>query len=340
MAEQIVVLDESKMESKIRDFPNQLEKAWTDLWVKDVVAPSQPVNRILICGMGGSGIAGRLAQELFSDQSIEITPWADYGLPNWVDQHTLVIAVSYSGDTEETIDAVKKAVEKKLPLYLITKGGKLQELAQIHGLPLIEINYDSAPRNAIGYLYGSLITLLAKLKVINFTEKQYFSALDELKTAVKQEVFPEKAEELAITLNNKVPIIVASSPLVSIAYRWVTQINENAKMFASAVALPEFCHNFLVGLDFAIPEKLSVVILESKYAFSRNTARKKIVEKLFAAKDIPVIPLSVASNSLLAEQFLMIHFGDWLSFSLAGVNGIDPTPVEIIEDLKAALKKV
>ncbi|MEX0594566.1 MAG: SIS domain-containing protein, partial [Patescibacteria group bacterium] len=272
MAEQIIVLDESKMESKIREFPDQLEKAWTTLWVKDIPELQQPAKRVLICGMGGSGIAGKLAAELFFEQPISIDIWADYGLPAWVDQNTVVIAISYSGDTEETIDAVKTAVEKKIPVYAITTGGKLKEQADIHGFPLITFTYDSPPRAAIGWLYGSLITLLAKLKLVNFTEQQYFQALAEIKSATVKNTFAEKAEELAITLNNKVPVIVASRPLTAVANRWVTQLNENSKTFAVSATVPELCHNTLVGVDFSIPEKLSVLVLESKYAFSRNIA--------------------------------------------------------------------
>jgi len=340
MAEQIVVLDESKMESKIREFPDQLEKAWTTHWIKDVAAPSVPINKVLICGMGGSGIAGQLAKELFSDQPILIETWADYGLPGWIDAHTAIIAVSYSGDTEETVDAVKNAVEKKLPVYAITSGGKLKELSEINGFTCLEINYESPPRAAIGWLYGSLITLLAKLKVVNFNEKLFFNALDELKAAAKNDTFPEKAEEVAILLNNKVPLIVAAKPLTAVANRWVTQLNENSKTFAMAADMPELCHNTVVGVDFSIPEKLSILQLESSYAFSRNVARKKILEKVLATKDIPAVPLSVSSRSLLAEQLLMINFGDWLSFYLAGVYGVDPSPVEAINTLKEELKKV
>lgn len=340
MAEQIIVLDESKMESKIREFPDQLEKSWTTQWIKDITTPPVPINKVLICGMGGSGIAGQLAKELFADQTILIETWADYGLPNWVDAHTAVIGVSHSGDTEETVDAVKTAVEKKLPVYAITTGGKLKELSEINGFTCLEIDYDSAPRAAIGWLYGSLITLLTKLKVVNFNEKLFFDALDELKSAAKNDIFPEKAEEVAILLNNKVPIIAAAKPLTSVAKRWVTQLNENSKTFAVAVDMPELCHNTVIGVDFSVPEKLSVLQLESKYAFSRNIARKKIIEKILATKDIPAIPLVVSSRSLLAEQLLMVHFGDWLSFYLAGVYGVDPGPVDAINTLKEELKKV
>ncbi len=340
MSEQIVVLDEGKMEEKIREFPDQLEKAWTTLWTKDVPHWEGKISHIVICGMGGSGIAGKLAKELFADQAIHIETWADYGLPTWVNTETLVIGVSHSGDTEETVDAVKSAVEKKIPVVVITTGGKLQELSQIHAFPIVIYQDAAAPRAAIGWLYGSLITLLTKMKLVNFLETQYFQALEELRKVGTDTKFTDKAEELAISLNNKVPMIAASAPLTAVADRWVSQLNENSKTFATSADFPELCHNTIVGVDYAVPEKLSVLVLESKYAFSRNIARGKIIEKLFLNKEISAVPLSVASNSQLAEQWLLLHFGDWLSFYLAGVYGVDPTPVESITFLKEELKKV
>lgn len=338
---QIVVVDEQKMLEKILDSPNQLEKAWTNIWVKDLPLKTDNIENIVIAGMGGSGIAGALAVDLFGDKlSLPIVTWADYRLPGWAKDKTLLIAVSYSGDTEETLDAVKLAIERKSPILAITKGGKLEELAGISGFPVVKVDYDSPPRAALGYLYGSLLTLMAKLKTVDLTEKSYFQSLDELKKTIAQKTFFSKAEELAVTLNNKIPVILAHSPLVAVAKRYQNQFNENSKTFAEAAALPEAGHNLIVGTEYAVPEKLVVLYLESKYGFSRNVARKKILEKVFSQKDIPFIPLSVKSNSPLAEQLLLLHFGDLLSFYLAGVYGVDPTPVEAINLLKSELNKL
>lgn len=338
MAEQIVVLDEQKMLEKIHDLPSQLEKAWTSLWIKDV--PKLEFDRIVICGMGGSGIAGMLAQDLLRSSKISIDTWADYGLPGWVTDKTLVIAVSFSGDTEETLDAVKTALELKSPVVAITSGGKLAELAKIHDFFLIPIEYESAPRAAVGWLYGLLLTLLTKLQVAALAEKQYFASITELKNTVSKQIFPPKAEELAMTLSNKVPMVLTSAPLGSVMRRWVNQFNENSKVFAFGAMVPELCHNTLVGIDFPIPEKLTVVYLESNFAFSRNNARKNLIEKLFNKNEVPFIPLSVRSENLLSEQLLLIYFGDLLSYYLAGVYGVDPSPVESINVLKEGLKKI
>lgn len=336
---QIVVLDEEKMLERINDLPNQFEKAWTTLWIKDLGFDTAGIDHILISGMGGSGIAGQLTKELFTNSPLPIDVWADYQLPGWVNDNTLFIAVSYSGDTEETVDATKTALERKAKVIAITTGGKLEELSKIHGFPLITIDYKSSPREAVGYLYGTLLTLLTKLKLVDFKEDAYFQALKELKDAVAEAKMAEKAEDLVMSLTNKVPLIITQQPLVAVGRRFVTQFNENSKSFAASFALPEACHNTIVGLDFSIPEKLTVLYLESNFAFSRNNLRKRVIQKIFENKEIPFTPLSVRSGSPLAEQWLLIYFGDLLSYYLAGVYGVDPSPIESIDFLKTELKK-
>jgi len=339
---QIVVLDEGKMLEKIVEQPAQFEKAWTTLWIKEPPVKAEGVKNLILVGMGGSGVANELVIDLFgaTGGAVPITAWHDYQLPSWVNESTLVIATSYSGETEETLDAVRLACERKAKIVAISKGGKLEELSKINGFPLLKIDYDGPPRTAIGHLYGSLLTVLAKLELINLTEKAYFQALDELKKTIFQKAFPQKAEDLAISLNNKVPLILAYPPLAAIAGRWQNQFNENSKTLAIRASLPEAGHNLVAGLEFPIPEKLTALLLESKYGFSRNIAHKKALQKVFSDKEISFIPLSVRSSSALAEQLLLIHFGDLLSFYLAGVYGVDPTPIEAIDKLKEEMAKL
>ncbi|MDP3992792.1 MAG: SIS domain-containing protein [bacterium] len=342
MAEgQIVVEDSENLLEKTMSLPSQLENAWTGNWTKKLPIASTDFDKVIFSGMGGSGIAGALLLDLYSAKPTRpIVTWADYGLPGWADNKTLLVAVSYSGDTEEILDGVKQSLERKLPIVAIGSGGKLEELAGINGFPFLKINYVSPPRAALGHLYGSVLVLAAKLGIIDLTEKFFFQALDELKKTLVQQHFPAKAEDLAVSLNNKVPLILAYSPLSAVAKRFQNQLNENSKTFAVAASLPEACHNIIVGTEFAVEEKLLVLLLESKYGFSRNIARKAALEKVFAEKDIPLMPLAVKSGSALAEQLLFIHFGDLVSFYLAGVNGVDPTPIETINTLKSELAKL
>lgn len=338
---QIVVEDTQKMLEKIMDLPNQLEKGWTTNWTKNLPMKAGDFDNVIICGMGASGVVGRLLVDLYGGSvSVPIVTWADYGLPGWANNRTLLIVVSYSGDTEEELDNIRVALERKMSIVAISSGGKVAKSAEIHAYPILQFNYDSQPRAAIGYQFGSLLTLVTKLGLITLTEKSYFQAVEELQKTIAQKHFPNKAEDLAVTLNNKVPLILAYSPLAAVASRYRSQLNENSKTFALSAALPEASHNIIVGTEFAVPEKLQVLILESKYGFSRNAAHKNPLEKVFNQRDIPLVPLSVKSGSALAEQLLFIHFGDLLSYYLAGVYGVDPTPVEAIETLKSEMAKL
>lgn len=334
-----MVQDEQKMIERIHDLPNQLEKAWASMWTKELHVPMDGVTHIVVSGMGGSGISGALAKELFLDSPIAIDTWADYGVPGYVNKNTVFIAVSFSGETEETLDAAKKAVEQGARLIAITSGGKLAEFATSQNAPVVKVDYQSSPREAIGWLYGSLLVTLTKLGVGNLTEAKYFAALEELKKVVHGKKFTPQAQTLALAIANKVPLVTTASPLTAVAKRWVTQLNENAKAAAICPVLPELCHNTLVGLDFPFPEKLQVLFLDSAFAFSRNILRKNIIKQVFEQKDIPFTPLSITSKSLLGEQWLYIYLGDLVSYYLAGVNGVDPSPIASINFLKEQLKK-
>ena len=339
MDKQIVVIDEGKMAEKIQDLPNQLENSWKNNWsIKPEL--NKKIKNIVICGMGGSAIAGHLLKELIADENINVNVWSDYRLPAWADENTLVVVLSYSGNTEETLDAITLAIEKKLDIIIITSGGKLSELATKNKIPWLKIDYNSPPRAAIGWLYGSLIKAMTDLGIGKSIEKDFDKALKEIKETIENKVLLEKAEELALTLSNKIPVILTYSPLTAVAKRWVNQLNENSKTFAASFNFPEACHNFIVGLEFPTPEKICILFLESNYAFSRNIARQKIIHELVDKKEIAFLPLSVRSGNFLTEQLLFIYFGDLLSYYLAGVYGVDPTPIESINFLKEQLKKV
>ena len=167
---QIVVEDPQNMLDKILDLPDQLEKAWTSIWTKSLPITGDSFDKVVIVGLGGSGISGSLFLDLYGRKLAKpVTVWADYGLPGWADNRTLLVAVSYSGDTEETLDSVKNAVERKSPIIAISSGGKLEDLAGINGFTLLKVDYKSPPRAALGYLYGSLLTVMTKLSLTDLT---------------------------------------------------------------------------------------------------------------------------------------------------------------------------
>lgn len=338
MAE-VVVQDKERMLEKIQALPQQLRDAWVSLWTKELPWDGGGVDKVVVAGMGGSGVAGRFAKELFaSESSLIFEVVSGYSLPKWVDSHTLVVAISYSGNTEETLNLAKEAAQAEAKLVVIASGGKLVDQAVETGY--LAVDYRSQPRLAIGWLYGLLLVLLVKLKLVGLTEAKFMGAVEELEKVVREKSFLEKAENLAVSISNRLPIILAYPPLTSVAYRWQTDLNENAKTTSFASAMPEFCHNLLAGLEFPSPEKLALILLESKYAFSRDVARGKTLESFCRKKTLTFFPISVRSNCQLAEQLFYVYFGELLSYYLAGVNGVDPTPVNTIESFKKELTKL
>lgn len=341
MAEQILVQDSQAMLEKIQALPIQLQAGWQSASSQTLRIFPEQVETILIAGMGGSGLPGKLAQELLVDScALPIVLWADYQLPHWVNSRTLVIAISYSGNTEETISALKTAKERQAQILVISSGGKIQELATQFNAQFFLVDYNALPRASLGYQYAILLAILTKLGHLKLNDDSFHQVINELEKVIQPKLFFEKAEEIVLSLNNKVPVIFSFPPLTAVAKRWANQFNENSKTFAVAIDLPEACHNLIAGLDFAITEKLMIFSLESRYAFSRNIARGKVVRKVIEEKHIPIIPVTVNSGSVLSEQLLLIYFGDLLSYYLSGVNGIDPTPIETIVHLKQELDKL
>jgi len=339
MMTEVVVQDKGKMLEKIQALPKQFIDSWTSLWTKDLPWKKEGIKKVVIAGMGGSGVVGRLACDLFqADSELIFSLLSDYNLPAWVSGDTLVIVVSYSGNTEEMLSVASQCKARKARLVVITSGGKLLEHLESPGY--LAVDYHSQPRLAIGWLYGLLLVLLSKMKLVNLSEAKYMAAVEELETVVKNKTFLEKAEMLAVNLSNRIPIIVGYPPQSAVAYRWQTDINENAKTTAFSATIPEFCHNLLAGLDFPSMEKLALVLIESKYAFSRNVARGKVLENLASKRGLTLFPISVRSGSALAEQMLYLYFGELFSYYLAGINGIDPSPIEVIETFKKDLVRL
>jgi len=350
----VVVLDEHHIIDQIKQLPLQLQTAWYTAMKKDF-KPPEGITQIVIAGMGGSGIAGHLAADLTRDKlPYPIIIWSDYEAPRFIGKSTIFIAVSYSGETEEIIDATKAALASNASIYIISGPGKLADLAVKEQLPIVGIGNDGIPpRCALGSIYGSLLAVLSQLispNVENNLEAIESSApsiidcdnitqsVRELEKVIDSRDFTDKAEQIAVRLTNRLPLILTNWPLLSVAKRFVNQLNENSNTFACLAEVPEFCHNGINGLDFFVSEKLLIFYLESKFAFSRNSRRKVIIEEICQQKNISYLPLSVKSGSILAEQLLFIYFTDLVSYFLAGINGIDPYDIDSINQIKEKLK--
>ena len=315
-------------EEMLKSFPDQLE--WEKLDVDLSI-----YKTVTFCGMGGSGIVGDIAKSWLEHKGCRIPAlsYRGYDLPNCVNgEEHLVVCTSYSGNTEETINNFKDAIERQATVVCISSGGKLEELAKSNGVLHLKIPEGFAPRYALGYMLSKV------LAVLGVEKEELEDARENIKSSYEE--IKKKAEDIAQRLFGYVPVIYATPLTEASAFRWRTQINENAKTQAYHAVLPEMHPNGVVGLDNAeIRGKCAFVVMFDPKDHERVRLRVDITIKLL--KDLGITPIAVGGdgNSYLARTLHLIHVGDWASYYLAGKYGFEPLPVKVIDRIKEELSK-
>ncbi len=326
------------MKNLVEAFPAQLKEAVN---IGNAIVLEKSKNKftnILITGLGGSGIGGTILSEVVADACpIPIIVNKDYFIPSFVGPETLFIVSSYSGNTEETLQALEAALEKKAHIVCITSGGKISEIARANKLGLVTIPGGMPPRSCLGY---SLTQLFFILKHFNLIGGEY---IDQLKRSItlleteKENVLIEAAK-VSGALINKLPVIYAVDGYNGVATRFRQQINENSKMLCWHHILPEMNHNELVGWTEAHPE-VAVVILRSDDDYSRTQTRIEISKDVFSKYTTNITEIYSKGKSKLERSLYLIHLTDWVSVLIADKKQIDATEVNIIDHLKGALAK-
>lgn len=325
------------MKDMIRQFPQQIEEA-LNLTTRVEIHPHQhPIHHILICGMGGSGIGGAFMQSFFrSDSNVPIVCNHSYDIPNWVDDNTIVIASSYSGNTEETIEACHAAQKKNAHVIVLTSGGKLESIAQSGNLSLIKMPSGStSPRTCLGYSIVLLTKILVDLNKVNEVVFENFRAGMQL-IKYDQDSIIEQAQYIARAMFNKTTVIYAPDHLEPCAIRLRQQINENSKALCWHHVIPEMNHNELVG--WKEPRKDTVVILfRSRDEHKRVSHRMNFLNENISGFTSELIEIYAKGNSIIERSLYLIHLSDWISLYLANRRGVDPVEVRIIDQLKREL---
>lgn len=340
-------LDPGDMYGKILRLPDQVAEAIEigrrfDLGglKKDGVA------QIVVAGLGGSAIGGDLVRSYASCQlAIPMLVVRDYVLPQFVGPATLVLVSSYSGHTEETLSAYEQAHKQKARMLVFTTGGALAERAGRDGHPVVTLPGGLMPRAALGYSFFPMLLALVRLGFLPDPSAE----LEETKSLLASKVTPysrstaEKqnpAKQMATAWHRHVPLIYGSTVRFdAVALRIKCQIAENAKQLAFANAFPEFNHNELVGFGYTphLSQTLSVCLLRDRGDHRRTGFRMAIVRKMIADLGIPVIEVESSGVLPLARMFSLIQWGDFVSYYLAMLNGVDPTPIQAIDHLKREL---
>ncbi len=300
---------------------------------------------MVILGMGGSAISGDLARTLGADlASVPIEVVRGFRIPGYVDSNTLVLAISYSGGTEETLAAFDAASERTASLIVVASGGKLLARAQAAGIPHYPIRATSQPRAALPHLYLPVLHALTTLYLLRCSQREIEKAvrfIGERAPALGTGVPCDEndAKILAGALFGKIVSIYAAEFLGEVARRWKTQINENSKHWAEFETLPEANHNAVVGYSHphSNPDSVSVVHLQSSLYHERIQRGMAAARELLHAAALDCRTVEAQGSTPLAQQLYAILLGDYVSFYLAMLNGVDPTPVEPIDHVKAQL---
>lgn len=287
------------------------------------------INNILICGMGGSGIAGDILKDVYTKKPVYIVK--NYFIPEFIGKNTLAFIISYSGNTEETLSAYKEALKKKCRVIVITSGGKLLKLAKKKRNKIIKVPKGFVPRTALAYLFFPILKILYNSKLI----KNFDEDIEDLLNILKIEEFKNKAKDLAGCLLNRVPLIYTSNKFEAVALRWKTQFNENSKVYAYYNVFSELDHNEVVPY-YRRNRDFFVILIEDDEDYYKIRKRMEITKR-FIARNTDTVELEVFGETPLAKIFATIHLGDLTSYYLAIKRKVNPVSTKIIEDLRREL---
>lgn len=323
------IIDKEDMYSVLMDFPNQVKKAWQ---LAENIKVDKDIDRIIITGMGGSALPGEILKSYLWHFKMPIEVNKNYFLPEYVNSRTLVFAISYSGNTEETIEAYRNAYRKNCKIIAITSGGKLAELAGKFKKDLVMVKSGLQPRLSYGYLFFPILKILQNSGIIEKQDRE----VEKLTAVLRKNIYKEKAKQLAERLFNKVPLIYSSERLYAIAYKWKINFNENSKIHAFCNFFPELNHNEMVGFTKKNGDYYCIIIKDD-YDERRIKKRMSITKDIITINKSPALELNITGTSDLVKIFSTIHIGDWTSYILALKNKVDPTPVKLVEYLKKKL---
>src|SRR5665648_307753 len=348
-------LDKANMIKLLEEFPQKMRDALRlgeefSIPTNFLPAPdsTRSFQNIVVLGMGGSAIGGDLLSDYLADElSIPIVVIRGYNIPKFVDENSLVFAVSYSGNTEETFSTLKKCLEAKATVIALTSGGKFMDFSQKYSFPVIKVPAGIQPRAAISYLFFPVLKAIERLGLIEQRESEIeetFNILQELSQEYSAKSPSENnlAKKVALSLYQHLPLVYGSEGLLkSVAMRWKTQINENSKWPCFWNVFPELDHNEIVGYEIenSMNRQVKIVYLQDKEGSLRVEQRREITRKIIENKVAEFIVCPTKGKGKMSRMFSLIYLGDLVSYYLAILNQIDPSPVVCIEDLKKELAK-
>lgn len=345
--EEIKKIDSLKVGDSLKLYTAQLREAWEQSVNSDI--PVIESKSVIISGMGGSSNAGKIIESLFEKESgIPITVFNDYGLPNWVGKDTLVVVNTYSGNTEETLSALKRGLEKGSKVLGVTTGGKVGILIQskkIYGVILSpSTNPTGFPKSGLGVSLGGLMGALKKAKVISVSEKEFLATTDEM-DSVREGWLPDVSErdnlakQTAKWLQGAIPVLFGGRPFLGSLQAGRNAMDEISRNFSLYFDFPEVNHVLIEATqkpDF-VKEKLKYLFFNSEFNHKRVRLRYKVTQKIFKEQNLSFKEFYVWGTTKLSQALAIPHFCAWVGFYLAMLDGKDPGPEPWIIKLKDEL---
>jgi glucose/mannose-6-phosphate isomerase len=341
--------DKSNMRRLLYEFPHQEEKIVQ--LMKDVRFPSayKKVKNIIVSGLGGSSVGGDLLKNFLRDRlNLPLIVNRNYTLPNWVGKESLLICVSYSGNTEETLSSYRIGKKCGSKLIVISSGGELTELAKKDGFPCILVPEGGIPpRTALGYLFFPQLFILKILGFVNIEDDELSEATQTLENLREEiDILSPKnkniAKKIAGEIYQTIPLIYTTYDyLEGVGIRWKTQINENSKSPVYYGFFPELDHNEIMGWEGAgeLVGKFSLILLRDKGESERMTKRIDFTSSLIKGKADKILEVYSRGEKLLSRILSLVYIGDYVSFYLGILNGVAPSEIKSILNLKKRMSE-
>jgi glucose/mannose-6-phosphate isomerase len=343
--ERIRAADPEDMLGRIKELGKQIRDAWKIAVASTLPPAYADVRNITVTGMGGSAIGGDLAAALLADElKIPMSVHRDYGLPAYVGRDSLVIASSYSGNTEETLSAFEQARKRGAKVLALTTGGTLATQARASNYPVVTFSYKARPRATLGYSLGLVLGSLTRLGLVRDLSGDIDTAvadLARLEERVHEGARTNDAKKLALELYGRIVFAYGAGVMGVMARRVKGQWNENAKNWSAYDVMSELNHNAVVGFPYPqiAREAISVLMLRSDRDNPRHKIRFDVTRELLDRASIQHRGLQFAGSSMLSEVLQMTLFTDYVTFYVALLNGADPSPNTSIDYLKERLAK-
>jgi len=323
----------------LRETYKQASDAWNNK-IELSKLKKEKYSSIVFCGLGGSAISGDLLYDYLSGElNVSFNVVRGYNLPSFVNENTLVIISSYSGNTEETISCFEQALKKNSKVVVITSGGKIGDIAAVNKIPVVKIQDGFQPRYALGLSFFSLLKIMHVFGIAS--EENNVKKIIDLWQKRGEEYSTDKnqAIQIAEQIVGFIPVIYSAEFLSSTGYRLKCQLNENSKVHAFNHSLPEMNHNEIIGWESYKEKRFQtkVIYLIDKEYHPQNKKRFDIFKAMLAEQKIEVLTLNSDEENKKVRIMDLIFLSDWISFYASVLRGFDPSEIDFIHRMKQQL---